>query len=372
MLLSEFIALDRWFDDVESEFGLLKKLSSLRTILQENSKITVGQGGVKALRSFTEEKASVAAAMASINLSGLTQAQIACLAFHEADNFLGEPASSELLEKFKDAGHDLAYLLDYVQSAQNSLNTAKSSIKTTVKGLRPYRDAISGDSSYMTEQPRFSLIFAGEVSVNTLSDLGKASKEWHKTISSICIALDIPVDEFRILGGRNGSFILDLYLTAAAIVPFGFILVRSLVLLERFAISMKKLHEIMDLTSGDERLTEIEKDLEELTDKYFSISKKIGTEDISKEVLREANVTEDKKPEADAHLQKAIGRILNHLRKGGGIDAYLPTGSQMIGDEENVKKAAQLFAEFRNKSLDPSTNLPKLLEGLDFGDLDSE
>lgn len=370
MLLSEVINLDDWMSERESLFQPIFKLAKLQKILNDNIKARAPNNRQpQAIQSFTEEKNEALDALRRLKLSELSKDQIACLSLHGADQYMGRAAADRLQKEFRDEVHDLAYLEKQVTEAHQSLNQAKNKIAELSKLITPYAKELH-EAEYLEDTARFSIIFKDGVKIDSLKDLEKRSKEWSTVMHGIGLALDVPPSEFRVLGARNGSFVIDLFMCSAAIVPVGFILNRSLAIIERFALSMKRLDAIYDLDIDEPAFKEIEEEIKATNEKYFNLKKTLSAKSIAKEILDENGCAEEKRPEAESRLESSIKKILNHLRKGGDLDAFVPHSKQ--GDDGEIageEEANSLISEFRHKKLELNKEeLIRLLEHFDFDD----
>ncbi|HIF9186792.1 TPA: hypothetical protein ACX6PV_003838 [Photobacterium damselae] len=377
MLFSEMIFLSKWLDDKESLFSPIQKLANLQTILNENTSIRNSSfNQIAQIKPFTKEKNLALDAIKKLSLFELSKDQITCLSLHNADQYMGINAYNYLESVFKNEVHDLAYLASEVQKAHSALINAKRAINAIAKSITPYSERIE-EASYLEDQARFSIIFKEGVQINTLKDLETKSKEWNTIIHSIGVSLGVPPNEFKVLGARNGSLVIDLYMCAAAIVPIGFILNRSLSIIENFAISMKRLKAIYTLDIDDPAMKEISQDIKEISDKYFSHQKLVSAKKIASQILDETDCPPEKRPEAESNLESAIKKILNHLRKGGDLDAFVPTDHTLHDEEQphdqgSQHEANELIQEFRHKKLNlKKEEIIQLLEHFDFEDNES-
>ncbi|WP_044362449.1 hypothetical protein [Vibrio fluvialis] len=371
MLLSEMISLSNWIEEKESLFQPIEKLAALQAILSTNIQArSPNNRQPSALQPFTEQKNQAIEALKRFQLSELSKDQITCLSVHGAEKHMGNAAANRIRNMFRDEVHDLAYLHKEISQVHQSLTQARTKIAEVTRFIVPYSKEIQ-EAGYLEDKARFSIIFKDGVKIDSLKDLENRSKEWSVVMHGIGSALDVAPNEFKVLGARNGSFIIDLYMCAAAIVPVGFILNRSLSIIERFAISMKRLEAIYDTDISDPAFKEIEDEIKATNEKYFNLKKVLSAKSIAKEILDEKGCPEDKRPEAEINLESSIKKILNHLRKGGDLDAFVPPKDQKDADDGNndAEEANSLISEFRHKKLELNKEeLVKLLEHFDFDD----
>lgn len=370
MLLDELVRLDEWLVEYEDRYGAVNLLSQLQTILNENIQATNPNHRGKAIQAFTEEKKNVIYAIGKFNLSELSAEQIQCLKVHNADKYMGKDAANHIFEVFRDEAHDLAYLTSEIQKTLQTINTAKSNISNVAKSISPYSNAVN-KVDYLADRARFSIIFREGVSVESLKDLEQRSKEWSNIMHGLGVAFNIAPTEFKVLGARNGSFVIDLYMCAAAIVPIGFILNRSLAILERFALSIRRMDEIFGTDIDDPAFKHIEEQIKATSEDYFNTKKIISAKNMADEILDSIDCDENRRAEADTFLQTSIKKILNHLRKGGDLDAFVPNKYVTDQDEESGEvnlniDAIKQIDEFRHKKIELSDDLVKLLEHFDF------
>lgn len=373
MLLNEMVLLSTWISDKESLFQPIAKLAKLQGILNANIQARAPNNRqARPIQSFTEEKNKALYAIRRLNLSELSKDQITCLSVHGAEQHMGNSAADKLQQAFREEVHDLAYLGKLVTEAHQSLSQAKLKVAEVTKFISPYSDEIQ-EADYLEDKARFSIIFKDGVKVDSLKDLENRSKEWSTIMHGIGVALEVPPNEFKVMGARNGSFVIDLFMCASAIVPVGFILNRSFAIIERFALSMKRLESIYELDIDDPAFKEIEDEIKATNEKYFNLKKLMSAKSIAKEILDEKNCPEDKRPEAEIHLESSVKKILNHLRKGGDLDAFVPHSESNDEESEDAidstKTASSLISEFRHKKLELNKEeLVRLLEYFDFED----
>jgi len=375
MLLEELVNLDKWLVEYEERYKAVFNLGQLLTIL--NANVQARQPNNKnqpaEIQPFTDEKRAVIKAISKFNFSELSNDQIQCLKVHEADKYMGKEASEYIVQIFRDEGHDLAYLASEIQKGLNAINAAKTNISVASTAITPYSEAVN-KADYLTDKARFSIIFREGVGVESLKDLELRSKEWSAIMHGLGVAFGIPPTEFKVLGARNGSLVIDLYMCAAAIVPIGFILNRSLAILERFALSLRRIDEIFDLDIDDPAFKHIEDQIKATSEDYFNTKKVVSAKKIADEILDDINCDEDRRSEADSFLQTSIKKILNHLRKGGDLDAFVPRKEPEEGEEEaeveneETAEAIKQIDEYRHRRIELSDDVLKLLEHFNFED----
>lgn len=375
MLLNEMVLLNTWMSDKESLFQPIAKLVKLQKILNANIQARAPNNRqTESIQSFTFEKNEAVSAVRRLNLSELSKDQITCLSVHGAEQYMGNSAADSLQKAFSEEVHDLAYLLKQVTEVYQSLNQAKAKIAEVTKLIIPYSNEIQ-EAGYLEDKARFSIIFKDGVKVDSLKDLESRSKEWSIIMHGIGVALEVPPNEFKVMGARNGSFVIDLFMCSSAIVPIGFILNRSFDIIERFALSMKRIESIYDLDIEDPAFKEIEQEIKATNEKYFNLKKLISAKSIAKEILEEKGCSDDKRPEAETHLESSVKKILNHLRKGGDLDAFVPQYENDDEESDNTVSSAEeangLITEFRHKKLELNkAEFVRLLEHFDFEDDD--
>ena len=370
MLLDEIISLSKWIDSKEAEYQPIEKLNKLLSILRSNTQPVYQHNRNQiTTRSFTEEKRNAIDAIKELEISELSQDQIACLEIYDAHNHIGQAAAKRLESLFRDEIHDQVYLGNEVEKAHNSLSLAKKEISETSKKIEPFYKK-THQTKYLKNKSRFSIIFKEGVEIKNLEDLEKSSKEWKNIIYGISRGLGMAANDFEILGARNGSFIIDLYLAVPAIAAFGYILTRSLNIIEQFALSTKRIKSIYDFEINDPAFKEIEKEINASTEKYFSIKQLNSAKSIATDLLSDKeNVSEEDK----VFLESGIKKILSHLKNGGDLDLFVPDAEiEGIDDKEeqdSAQKANELIKEFRHKKLELlKEDMTALLEHITFED----
>lgn len=373
MLLNEMINLDQWLTRKENDYQPIAKLAALLAILNSNiqARAPNNRNQPQPIRAFSKEKTEAIDALRTYDLAELSGDQITCISIHGADQYMGNTAAENLIEVFRNEVHDLAYLSKEVTAIHKAINTAKTKIAAVALLAAPYSEAIS-EAQYFKDKARFSIIFKDGVKVENLNDLESRAKEWSKIMHGIGLALDIPPNEFKVLGARNGSLVIDLFMYAPAIIPIGFILDRTFTIIEKFALSMKKLKGIYELDLDDPGFQEIEKQVKETSDRYFNLQKVVTAKKLADEILDDAKCPNEKRAEAQTFLETSIKRILNHLRKGGDLDAFIPDANSQDpdssdSDPEKIEEANKLFESFRHRKINLSkSELMELLEHFDF------
>ena len=280
MLFNEMISLNQWLLDKESNYQPIAKLQKLSQILNANVQPR-NQNNRQPLQSFTEEKNIAIEAIGKLRLTELSKDQIQCLSIHKADQYMGKVAAEYLKKIFTEESHDLAFLAKNVSDALAALNQAKAKIAEVTQFMKPYSNSLN-EAEYLGDKARLSIILKDGVQVDTLKDLEVRSKEWSTIIHGIGTALDVAPNEFKVLGARNGSLIIDLYMCAAAIVPIGFILNRTLAIIERFALSMKRLETIYKIDADDPAFNEISEEIKNINDKYFTLKRSLSAKKLQR------------------------------------------------------------------------------------------
>lgn len=262
MLLEEFVNLDEWLSSYETNFGAIRKLQELQQILQANAS--------NQNQPFTDQKNQAVSAIAAYKVSELTRDQIECLKLYDGFKYMGPEAADNLSTLFKEEGYDIAYLHDEIQKAHSSLANTKSNIANAAKTIHPFSEVIV-KSEYLSERARFSIIFKDGVGVDSLKDLEIRSHEWSDIMYLIGRALHVPAEDFKVLGARNGSFIVDLYMVAAAMPAIVFILYASFDVIERFALSLKRVNKVFSSDIDDPDFKEVHDQITSASEKYFDL-----------------------------------------------------------------------------------------------------
>ena len=87
MLLDEIIQLNQWLTENEKNYGIIKKLQELLTVLNANVQAITNRN--QAIQPFTEQKNAAIEAVSKYNLGELSDEQIACLHINNADKYMG-------------------------------------------------------------------------------------------------------------------------------------------------------------------------------------------------------------------------------------------------------------------------------------------
>lgn len=373
MLLEELTQLSDWLRTYEKEYGAIKKIQQLHQLLNTNINSNPRQP-------FTDQKNAAVDAIRRYRFSELSRDQIECLKLHGGYEYMGPDAADMILQLFRDEGHDIAYLANKISEAHKALSNTNTQITKAAEAVEPFVQVVTR-TEYLTERTRFSIIFKDGVEVNNFTDLGERSKEWSDIMYKIGRALNIPANDFKILGARNGCLIIDLYMAAAAMPAIGIILYTCFDVIERFALNIRRLNTIVNSEMDDPDFQEVQQKIHEAGEMAFELKRIKVAKKIADEILDKSDNPPGDREEADAFLQSAIKKILNHLRKGGDLDAYVPPdlieegeeseeeeAEEVVQDRDKLADASDLIEKVRHKKLEMPEDLITLLEHFDFDD----
>tara|TARA_R110000868_G_scaffold132381_5_gene343315 strand:- start:17000 stop:18124 length:1125 start_codon:yes stop_codon:yes gene_type:complete len=372
MLLAEVLSLETWFNEQEEKNMFLKNLNSLLQVLAANVQAQKNRNANH--QSFTKQKNDSIESLMKIDLSMLSDAQIKFLDVYGALEYVDRKSGPKLKQVFTEETHDIAYLLTFVTKYTQAISTFKSQITALSNGLDLFKKELGSFEN--VQKPRFSIVFRSNTSISNLGDLESASKNWRKTIHGLSKGLDLNEDDFEIIGTRNGSIVIDLYVAAAAIVPIGFILNRSFDIIERFALMTKRVNTVFSSDPNDEAFRAVEDEIKQANEKYFRLTKKLSSKKIASEVLEDEPEGTDKN-ERLTFIDGSIKKILTHLKNGGDLDMYIPDqieeSEEGIIQDEDLETARESIQSFREKKEKIGTGeLIEFLKQIDFDDSDEQ
>ena len=366
MLLIEVLSLEDWFNAEEEKHGFLKKINALQQVL--NSNVQTQKNRNANLQSFNKQKNEAIASLSKVDLSKLSDSQIKFLEVYGVHSYLGEVAAKKLKNTFIEDTHDIAHLLSVTQTYMQAIQNFKSQIHNISKGLDLFKKEVESFKSL--EKPRLSIIFRNNTSIKSLGEFENSSKKWKQIMHGLSKGLDIREDDFEVIGARNGSIVIDLYVVAAAMVPIGFILSRSFDIIERFALMTKRVNTIYESDPTDEAFKAVEEEIKNANEKYFRLTKKLSSQKIAEEVLENEEDGAEKN-ERITFLEGSIKKILNHLKDGGDLDLFIPnqieSSTEKDDEESAITELRENIQNFRQKKEKiGSDEIIKLLEQIDF------
>lgn len=319
MKFSDLFYLNEWIHDKANESNLLENFSILSSILQHNkspSKNVNGRLVPHALKEFKEPKENLFESLKQMDTSILNKNQKEILNINGILDYLGKEASSNLEALFTDNYLDIAYIANAVSEREQKIKSALVKIKNEAKSIEDYRE------SKYERAHNIDITFKNSTSIKNFKDLQEQAKQWNKITHSI--SASIPSDDkIEITNVENGSIIIGLLGTSAALFVTAHIIRNASLLIRTAIIESKEIYKLINLDTEDPAYQEEVKALRETLDK---ISQKKTDNAISsaiekiikdsKKFLKEGNETEN-------HLRAALKGVVRHLAGGGDAEVTI-------------------------------------------------
>lgn len=314
MQVDELLDLTNWILDNIADKGISDKYRQLFALLQHNTRPNVPK------QSFNQERDNLIQSLREVPINQLSFGQIEIL------NKLGIA---------KNVGIDGALLIDDilirnaidVASAASAVEECLRQVDDGIEWSRKQRElllkVISAEGVSEADGGVILRVrFAGEASVNNLTDLKEWSKTWWEIGRGISIAHGKSPEEISVIGASKGSIIVALRTAAEIAGTVSFIIMRALKIAEKYYDIRRKAQEVRALKLGNDK---IEKDLEEEADSY----KSKGVDDIVEETSEKLYIRQG---DHVNELTSAVRKLVDFITRGGEVDFVAP--SDESGDAE--------------------------------------
>ncbi|WP_342316661.1 hypothetical protein [Lysobacter sp. FW306-1B-D06B] len=312
MNTEELAGLTFWVDREVVERQIPRLYSELATAVQNNA-----NGSRQA---FAREQAQLVAQLAEVDLTSLTDAQARFL--EEKLRLLGHLGGAGIREL---EGVLFRNALDVVTAA-SELNRIAGEVTTAIERSTQIRAALYGLVDPF-ETPRdeivLRVVFDHDASINDVVDLKKWAQEWHDIGRGVAMAVGASPKEIRVIGAQTGSIILTLATTLAIARVISSVLLKALEVAEKVQALRKAELEIQALKLANTQVLNAIR-LQAEAEKHE------GLEHISKAI---ADETPNLDGERLAALEKAVGKLVKFIEKGGEVDVVLPASMEQAAEE---------------------------------------
>lgn len=327
MNAGELAAVPVWIQREVADRGIPALYSELASAIQNNAR-----GSPQA---FDSEKRQLISAIEKVDLSALTNAQIAFL--DEKLNLLPHLGHRGIEEI---EGVLFRNSLD-ISTAAGEMNRISSEVQSAIHRASQINGALAGlinPSDIQSDEILLRVVFDHKAAISDIVDLKKWAAEWHDIGRGIAMAVGETPKDLRVVGAQTGSIIITLATTYAIARVASSILLKALEVAEKVQGLRKMQLEIQSLKLSNQQALVALKEQEK--NERTEGLKSIGT-----------SVSEDMGLDGEkmVALEKSIGKLLSFIEKGGEVDLVLPfdIGDQPEGLGEEEKKISSNVAKIR-------------------------
>lgn len=323
MQVEELYDLTTWiiFNIVEAE--IVKKYQELHKVLKQNSQPSQEK------QPFEEQQKGLIEAINAVPLSELSIGQIGLL------NELGiaENVGSEGVALIEDVLFKNA--VDIANAAKR-INQCISEINEGIQWAQQERELLakivtSDGITPIEDQILLRIHFAGDASIENLSELKDWSKTWWEIGRGISMAHDQSPESISVIGASKGSIIVSLLTAHAIALTVSGIILASLRVVEKYYDIKRKAQEVRALELGND---EAEKALEAAA----SEAKDSDVETIVKQTISELGLDRQNEGDKVNELTSATKKLVDFITKGGEVDFVMPNEEEVESSENGKKK----------------------------------
>jgi hypothetical protein len=311
MQIEELYGLTEWIDSAIVKAEIVQKYQQLHGILEQNSRPNQQK------QPFEEQKNKLIAALSAIPLDKLSAGQIGVLRELGIADDLGSSGVAVV--------EDVLYrnAIDIANAAQQ-INERISRFNEAVQWAQQEKvllDKILSPESITISEGMVLLRvrFAGEASVDNLTELRDWSKTWWEIGRGLSMANDQSPEAISVVGASKGSIVLSLLATYGIAKSASGIILSALRVAEKYYDIKRKAQEVRALEIQN---NEAEKALEKAAEEH----KKAGVEEIVKETIKELGLEPTGEGDKVTALTSATRKLVDFVTKGGEVDFVKPDG----------------------------------------------
>jgi len=334
MLVSEVISLAKWIQENIQSNKISQKYANLSAKLQENI------SGRK--QAFEEERSVLDAALKSITLNSLSDAQIRVLDDIGVKNAIGNEGFDVLEEIFVRNVLDLSTTKQKVDEQKRVVDQATSWSSSVKSALFEYFDDDKSEINTDYNEVVIRVRFTKDAGINHVTDFKEWSAIWYEILRGFALVNNKSPEEFRFVGATSGSVIAMFAGDAVTVGAIVFALERGLA----FANSVFEFKSnIRSLLNSDFDTEEAVASLNQSLEKQ----KLKAPDEIVNNIMGEAQKGA-LDGEKRAALKNSVQKLLGFLEKGGEVDFVVPDETEL--DEQptdaDYEEAFNQLSEIRS------------------------
>ncbi len=308
MQVEELLQLSIWFKNNIEKNNIPENYTKLYNKMLINARRINGQQS----QPFTDEKNNLFHSLLKVNFDELTMEQIKFLKQLNIDHLINKDAVELINNDLTLSSLDIANATNIIKIYNDKVVDVQKKFLEINNLLLQYFE-IDNENEVKDNEVLMRIYFQGGVSIDNLNDLKKVSNNWVEISRGIAMALNQSTDDFRVIGAKKGSIIIDLAVIVGVATAVSKILLGAIKVADRVLDIRKKAEEIKSLKLNNKK---IELELKKEAD----TERENGIKTIVEETINYLNINRENEGDKIIAIEKSINKLIEFTECGGQVD----------------------------------------------------
>lgn len=327
MQIEELLQLSVWFKNNVEKNQIPQNYTKLYNKMNLNVR---RQNGLQN-QPFIEEKNNLFSSLEKVDYDDLTIEQIKFLEQLGVDNLINKEAIQIIKEDLTSNNLDISSATNIIKEYNDKVVSAQNKFLEIFNLLSQYFK-VNISNEIENNEVLMRLYFQEGVSIDNLNDLKKLSNNWYDISRGIAMALDQTPEDFRVIGAKKGSIIIDLAVAVGVATAVSKILLEALKVADRVLDIRKKVEEIKSLKLSNKKIElELKKEADTERDN--------GIKSIVEETINQLNINRQNEGDKITAIEKSVKKLIEFTENGGQVDFV--QNDKII--EEDLRRENQLL-----------------------------
>ena len=308
MQTEELLQLSNWFKDNVVKNNIPQNYTNLYNKMNLNVR---RQNGLQN-QPFIDEKNKLFTSLSKIHFEDLTIEQIKFLEEFKIDKLINEEAIKIITNDLTSNTLDISSATNIIKEYNDKIINAQNKFLEINELLSQYFK-VNLKNEINENEVLMRLYFQEGMSIDNLNDLKKLSANWYDISRGIAMALNQTPEDFRVIGAKKGSIIIDLAVTVGVATAVSKILLEALKVADRVLDIRKKVEEIKALKLSNKK---IELELKKEAD----TERESGIKVIVEETINQLKINSENEGDKITAIEKSVKKLIDFTENGGQVD----------------------------------------------------
>ncbi len=308
MQVEELLQLSIWFKENIEKNNIPQSYTKLYNKMNANVRRVNGQPN----QPFIDEKNNLFQSLSKIDFDELTIEQIKFLKELKVDQLINKEAVEIINDDLTSNNLDISSAANIIKEYNDKVISAQNKFIELYNLLIQYFEENINDEIRENEV-LMRIYFQDGAAIGNLNDLKKISSNWFDISRGIAMALNQTPEDFRVIGAKKGSIIIDLAIMVGVATAVSKILLEALKVADRVLDIRKKVEEIKGLKLSNKK---IELELKKEAD----LERDNGIKIIVEETINQLNLNKDTEGDKITAIEKSVKRLIEFTENGGQVD----------------------------------------------------
>jgi len=327
MQIEELLQLSIWFKNNVEKYNIPQYYTKLYNKMNLNVK---RQNGIQN-QPFLDEKQNLFGSLSKIHFDDLTIEQIKFLEQLGVDTLISKNAIEIITNDLTSNNLDISSATNIIKDYNDKVINAQNKF-LEIYDLLSQHFTDNSINDINDNEILMRLYFQEGVSIENLNDLKKLSTNWYDISRGIAMALNQTPEDFRVVGAKKGSIIIDLAVAVGIATAVSRILLEALKVAERVLDISKKVEEIKALKLSNKK---IELELKKEAD----TERENGMKLIVEETINQLDIKRESEGDKIIAIEKSVKKLIEFTEKGGQVD-FVHSDKQI---DDNLRNENQLL-----------------------------